>query len=108
MGVIKPPARIADKAIACYGGDVSRLLDVVRARLVFGSAAALGRCLRLVAAADGAAAIVRVKNSLRAGQSSWACAGFRVRQPPGPSPPPLLRRRRRPHTCSAEAGMILL
>ena len=62
-GGIKSPARAADKAIACYGGDASRLLDVARARLLFASAAALGRCLGLVAGAAGVR-VVRVSDSL--------------------------------------------
>lgn len=38
------------KAWECYGGDVSRLLDVARARLAFSDSDSLARCLELIAA----------------------------------------------------------
>jgi hypothetical protein len=37
-GNVKRPQRAMEKALTCYGGDVSRLLDVCRGRVVFGDA----------------------------------------------------------------------
>ena len=78
LGGLKSPARAAEKVLTCYSGDVSRLLDVCRARLVFDSAAGAAACLALVAAAPGVR-VVRVRNSLREEHDSWSTAGFRVR-----------------------------
>jgi hypothetical protein len=76
-GLLKRPERAAVKALTCYGGDPSRLLDLCRRRLVFGRAADLAVCLGRMAA-DGAVRIVRVKNHLRANADTRASAGFRV------------------------------
>ena len=76
-GVVKRPERAMEKALTCYGGDVSRLLDVCRARLVFQRAAGLLAAAR-AAAADPAAAVVGVKNGMRMEESAAGTAGFRV------------------------------
>ncbi len=76
---VKNPLRAAGKAAACYRGDVSRLLDVCRARIAFRSVGELAACVRAVAASAPAVRVVRVRNLLRAGEDAWATAGFRVR-----------------------------
>ena len=75
---VKNPLRAAGKAASCYRGDVSRLLDVCRARIDFRSVGELAACVRAVAAASPAARVVRVRNLMRAGEDAWATAGFRV------------------------------
>ena len=77
--LVKSPLRAATKAAGCYGGDLSRLLDVCRARAVFSSVDALTACLRMAAAASGVR-IVRVKNFMEEESDSWWTAGFRVRK----------------------------
>ena len=76
LGVVKDPARAADKAAACYGGDVSALLDVCRCRLVFDSAAGLGACLALTARSSHVR-VVRVRSTLRPGRAAGR-GGFRA------------------------------
>jgi hypothetical protein len=80
LGFVKSPARAAEKVLVCYGGDASRLLDVCRGRILFGSAADLARCLELMLAdaAAGAVQIVRIRNSLCESFDAWVTAGFRV------------------------------
>jgi hypothetical protein len=34
--LVKRPARAVEKAVACYGGDVSRVTDICRGRILFG------------------------------------------------------------------------
>ena len=77
-GCLKPPSRAVEKAASCYRGDVSRLLDVARARLLFESAADLAACLELVCDQDPAVRLVRVKDWLHAAHDSDSTAGFRV------------------------------
>ena len=77
-GCLKPPSRAVEKAASCYRGDVSRLLDVARARLLFESAAGLAACLELVCDQDPAVRLVRVKDWLHAAHDSDSTAGFRV------------------------------
>ncbi len=55
-----------EKATVCYGGDVSLLLDVCRARVLFEGAADLEACLRAVIADGSGARVVRVKSRLPA------------------------------------------
>ena len=76
LGVVKDPARAADKAAACYGGDASALLDVCRCRLVFDSAAGLGACLALTARSSHVR-VVRVRSTLRPGRAAGR-GGFRA------------------------------
>ena len=78
-GFIKEPERAIEKATVCYGGDVSRLLDICRARLVFDDAAGILACLAAVEAPAAGAVIVRVKNSLKPGHDSRLTGGYRVR-----------------------------
>ena len=75
---LKPPARALDKARICYGGDLSLLLDIARARLLFESAADLLECVSLVCTGDVDVRVVRVKNSLHDKHESADTAGFRV------------------------------
>ena len=86
---IKPLGRAVEKAAACYGGDASHLLDVCRARLVFGRVADLVRGLQAVRAAPGVV-VARVKNGLSAAYDSRNTAAYRVRELPLPTPPHLL------------------
>ena len=84
LGMVKRPQRAAEKALACYGGDISRVIDICRARAWFDTLVGLANCLALVAA-DQRVVVVRVKNTmlpseLRSWDSLWN-AGFRVRGP---------------------------
>ena len=74
---LKDPARAVEKVVTCYGGDASRLLDVCRCRIAFGSVADLVHCLEL-ARADEGVEIVRVRNWMRLGSDAGAIGGFRV------------------------------
>jgi hypothetical protein len=95
------------KALLCYDGDVSRLLDVCRARIAFDALGDLEACARRVFAAaagaatavtaeggaaaggDGALRIRRVRNSMRPGYDGVLSGGFRVASPaPFPFFPP--------------------
>jgi hypothetical protein len=81
-GSIKQPERAMKKALLCYGGDVSRLMDVCRGRLVFGNAMALRGCLQAIMRDSGVVRVVRVKNFLQSQyQDNFRCAitGFKVR-----------------------------
>jgi hypothetical protein len=87
------------KALLCYDGDVSRLLDVCRARIAFDALGDLEACARRVFAAAVAAAaavtaeggaaaggggalrIRRVRNSMRPGYKGMLTDGFRVASP---------------------------
>ena len=86
QGMIKGPFRAAEKVLECYGGDVSRLVDVTRCRLIFGDVEDIIKCLQVIgsSAADRMIRMVRVKNTMWAGWDSRAGAGFRVR--PSESP----------------------
>ena len=79
-GVVKRPERSIDKALACYGGDVSRLTDLCRARIAFATAEGLAACVGLVARdqALGAVEVLRVRNWMRDEHDAWPTAGFRV------------------------------
>ena len=76
--LLKRPARAIEKAVTCYGGDVSRLLDVCRARLVLEGLDGVTRCLRAVAATPGVR-VVRIRNMLSPSHNVMATGGFRVR-----------------------------
>ena len=85
LGVIKSPSRAMEKAALCYGGDVSRLVDICRARVGFGGPADLSRFLVRVAKD---CRVVRIKNMMEAEDGSHPSAGpirngYKV--PPGPS-----------------------
>ncbi len=83
-GLLKAPARAVEKALTCYGGDVSRLGDVCRCRIAFDGLPELLRCAEIVAAAAAAAAageggggvrVARVKDRLG---GAGPADGFRV------------------------------
>jgi hypothetical protein len=96
---IKAPGRAAAKAAACYGGDVSRLLDLCRARIAFATPADLARALAALADSAGVGGptplapvlpglgagmvrgvrVVRARSSMRPGSDAAAHGGFRVR-----------------------------
>ena len=77
-GVVKCPRRAVEKALACYGGDASRLLDVCRARMVVADMAALTRCLERIAD-DSAVRVLRVKDGVGRDQDPAVHGGYRVR-----------------------------
>jgi hypothetical protein len=80
---LKSVRRAVAKAARCYRGDASRLLDICRARIVYGGAAGLLRGLEAIRAAGGGSGadgvrVVRVRNGLRGGTDGGRTAGFRV------------------------------
>jgi hypothetical protein len=77
---VKPPARAAEKSAWLHGRDASRLTDLCRGRLVFGSPGGVADCLRAVTAAAPEVAVVRVSNGLRPGHDAGPNGGFRVRR----------------------------
>ena len=83
---LKPLRRAAEKALLCYGGDVSRLLDLCRARVRCASVAALAACLATLQG-DTTLAVVRVKNWMSAQHDPRATGGFRVSEPSSPHTP---------------------
>jgi hypothetical protein len=66
-GTLKHPLRAHAEALVCYGGDVSRLLDVCRARIIFDGLSDLLACLELVAAHGPELRVVRVRSGLQDG-----------------------------------------
>jgi hypothetical protein len=76
-GRLKPPSRAVEKALMCYGGDASRLLDVCRGRLAFRGPADLRAGLEAVGG-DPGVRVVRVRNGLRPEHGARCSAGFRV------------------------------
>ena len=80
-GLVKPPPRAAAKAVACYGGDASRLLDLCRGRLAFVRAADLCAAAAAVLV-DRAVETVTVRNGMRPEADAAHSAGFRVRVEP--------------------------
>jgi hypothetical protein len=79
-GLIKHPLRATLKAAACYGGDVSRLADVCRARILFDDAGGLAACAERVCA-DPAVRVVRVKDGMGGADEAGLSIGFRVTHP---------------------------
>jgi hypothetical protein len=77
-GILKAPQRAAEKADACYGGDVSRVVDVCRQRFVFADVRGVADCLALIASARPCVRVLRVKDSMRAGHNPRLTAGFRA------------------------------
>ena len=73
LGVIKSPARAMEKAALCYGGDVSRLVDICRARVGFGGPADLSRYLERVAKD---CRVVRIKNMMETDDGSHQSLGL--------------------------------
>ena len=72
LGLVKSPGRAMEKAALCYGGDVSRVVDVCRARVAFGGPADAARFLEAVARD---ARVLRIKNGMRAG---GGMSGYKV------------------------------
>jgi hypothetical protein len=77
-GAVKSPQRAAAKALLCYGGDVSQLTDICRARILLGDPQGMAACLTAIEA-DGTVRVVRAASSLSPSSSSRPTAGFRVR-----------------------------
>ena len=81
-GNVKRPQRAMEKALTCcYGGDVSRLLDVCRGRVVFGDAAGLRGCVQAIMRDSdaGLVRLVRVRNTLQQPHDvGCASSGFKV------------------------------
>ncbi len=77
-GLVKAPRRAAEKARACYAGDVSQVLDVSRAQLWFDTAAGVAAGLAALAA-DPRVEVVLVKNTMLPATRPARTAGFRVR-----------------------------
>ena len=75
--MVKSPARAAEKARLCHGGDASRLADVCRLRILLPGPEAVQECLRSIAE-DPGVRVVRVRNSMRPRHGATANAGFRV------------------------------
>ena len=63
MGGVKSIERGIEKVDVAYGGDVSRVLDVCRERIVFESIKDMGDCLEALMA-DPEVSVVRVKSSM--------------------------------------------
>ena len=76
---IKHPDRAIEKAVVCYGGDVSRLLDICRARILFTTPADLLGCIKEIQGPSSDVQVVRIKNYLREDYDSSHTAGYRVR-----------------------------
>ena len=66
------------KALMCYNGDVSRLLDVCRARIVFETVHDLVACLRLVSMPSAGVRIRQIRNSMHPGFEDLLTGGIRV------------------------------
>ena len=79
---IKDPARAIEKLVVCYCGDASRLLDLCRARICFGSVADALRCADAVMASAPFVRVAGIKNGLRPNFDAGRTAGYRVRPDP--------------------------
>eukprot|EP00960_Hanusia_phi_P043227 755942-Hanusia_phi.AAC.5 len=60
---IKSETRAIEKAVRCYGGDVSRLLDICRQTLVFDDIASVCKCLDIIKN-DHDTEIIRIKDKM--------------------------------------------
>ena len=76
-GCIKDPARAIRKARVCYGGDVSRLLDVCRHRLFFDTPEQMEMCVRLIRA-DTCVDVLRIRGGTGQDGRVSRDSGFRV------------------------------
>ena len=76
-GIVKCPKRAVEKALVCYEGDLSRVVDICRVRVV---ATGLQQVLAVVnaIAGDSSVRIVRIKNTMRSHHSFSSTVGFRV------------------------------
>ena len=68
-GEVKAPCRAASKALACYDGDVSRVVDICRARIGFDDAAGLLACLGMVRVEAPHVVVCSVKDLLTTSSS---------------------------------------
>jgi hypothetical protein len=75
---LKCPSRAIEKALTCYGGDVSRLADVCRARIAFDGAAGIAACLDLIWRCSPCVQVVRIRNGLDSALDSGPLGGYRV------------------------------
>lgn len=66
-GPLKHESRAIEKAFRCYGGDVSRLLDLSRHSIVFEEPEQMLQCLELLRA-DADVHVLRIKNELHPSQ----------------------------------------
>jgi hypothetical protein len=73
---LKPLTRAMEKLEQCYFGDVSRLVDIVRERIVFRSMRDLHLCLKLIML-DKNVRVVRVTNRYRPKYDLFQTAGYR-------------------------------
>jgi hypothetical protein len=88
--LIKRPERAMEKALMRYGGDVSKVLDVVRCRILFEHVADLHDCLRVIRSQSPAVKILRIMNSMHLQHEALLTGGFRVRLPQRGAPPTCL------------------
>jgi hypothetical protein len=75
-GKLKSVNRAIEKAIRCYGQDVSRLLDVCRQMIAFDCLPDLSACLGLIAS-DPHVRILRIKNRLDPAYNASGTGGYR-------------------------------
>jgi hypothetical protein len=76
---LKTPARTIDKVHRVYDGEVSRVLDVCRQRIVFDTVDDMITCVHAVLA-DPQVVIERVKNRLTSRYDAATSAGYRCIQ----------------------------
>ena len=76
--LLKLPGRAAEKALARYGGDAARVLDVCRCRLLFDAVGDIVDCLREAAASAPAVRILCVRSSMHPLHDPILTGGFRV------------------------------
>jgi hypothetical protein len=75
---IKRAERAIEKAAICYGGDVSRLVDLCRGRIVFEDLHRMCACLEVIGGHRASVAVLRIKNGLDVQHDATRTAGFRV------------------------------
>ncbi|EKX32423.1 hypothetical protein GUITHDRAFT_121390 [Guillardia theta CCMP2712] len=73
---LKPLERTVEKLVGAYDGDVSRLTDLVRQRIVFDSFSNILQCLQTISS-DPTIEIVQVKNRFRPDDDAVRSAGYR-------------------------------
>ena len=79
-GGVKSPRRAAEKALVLFDGDVSRVVDVCRVRLIVTDLRQAAAAVEAVVG-DGGARVVRVWNSMRL-DTPGSAGGWRVRATP--------------------------
>ena len=76
---MKPLLRAVEKALGCYGGDVSYLKDLCRARIILPDAAAAAACLdRIGADSEFGLVVLKLRNTAVDTGYASRNAGFRV------------------------------